>query len=64
MSPGAAEALGYTGRQAMPFCPLEQLALKVVGLNSHALVASRAGTATPRGMKQSPLVTAMVFRGR
>ena len=43
---------------------LPRLTLKVVGWNSHCFTVSRAGTATPRGMKQSPLATAMALSGR
>lgn len=34
------------------------------GLNSHWILRFRAGTSTPLGMKQSPLLRAMAFKGR
>jgi hypothetical protein len=55
--PGAGAGAAAPRRQ-------RRLALKLVGLNSHCFEGSRAGTATPRGMKQSPLSTAIVLSGR
>ena len=38
--------------------------LTLPGLNSHCFLRSKAGTSTPLGIKQSPLLKAMAFRGR
>lgn len=41
----------------------QHVTLTLPGLNSHCALRSRAGTSTPRGMKQSPLLSAMAFNG-
>lgn len=55
-----------------PSCPgwhglrahIHACTLNAVGWNSHAFLGSRAGTDTPRGMKQSPEAIAIVLSGR